>query len=117
MHERSLVQSLLCQVSRLVREHRGAHVSVIRVSMGEFAGVEPELFRLAYDDLVGDTPLCGAELVVDKVPLEARCEACGEEFVVEAFRFKCPSCHSPDTVVVRGEGLILESVTMEGCDP
>ena len=59
----------------------------------------------------------GAELVMDRVPLEARCEACGRAFVVEAFRFECPGCHSPDTVVVRGEGLILESVTMEGCDP
>lgn len=117
MHERSLVQSLLRQVSDLARGQGAVRVSAIRMSVGEFAGVEPELMQIAYDDLVSDTSLIGAELVIERVPLEARCEACGQEFVVEAFRFECPGCHSPNTVVVRGEGLILESVTMEGCDP
>jgi hydrogenase nickel incorporation protein HypA/HybF len=117
MHERSLVQSLLRQVNDLAREQGAVRVAAIRLSVGEFAGVEPELVRLAYDDMVGDTPLCGAELVMDRVALEARCEACGQEFVVEAFRFECPGCHSVNTTVVRGEGLILESITMEGCDP
>jgi hydrogenase nickel incorporation protein HypA/HybF len=117
MHELSLVQSLLRQVGDLARAQGAARVLAVRMSVGEFSGVEPELMQMAYDDLVKDTLLSGAELVMERVPLEARCEICGREFVVEAFRFECPACHSPNTVIMRGDGLILESVTMEGCNP
>lgn len=117
MHERSIVESLLRQVSELARARQAERVTAIRLSVGEFAGVEPGLMQIAYDDMVGGTPLAGAELAIERVPLEARCRNCGREFVVEAYRFECPGCHGTSTSVVRGEGLILESVTMEGPGP
>ena len=116
MHERSIVQTLLRQVSELAREQGDVRVVAIRMSVGEFSGVEPESLQLAYEDMVGETPLAGAELTVERVPLEARCEACGREYVVEAFRFECPACHGREAAVIRGEEMMLESVTVEQPD-
>ena len=113
MHERSLVEALLNQVERLMREQRAARVRVVRVSAGEFSGVEPELLRIAFVDLVDDSAVSGARLELEEVTLEAQCEDCGEEFAVERFRFQCPRCESRRIAIVRGEGLMLESVTME----
>lgn len=152
MHERSLVMALLRQVDQLRRAQGGHRVVMVRVSVGEFSGVEPELLRIAFQDVValecgdfsagnlvsgdaanGDLEIepsnsCGSAIVreflepsvwrgahleLEREPLEAGCQECGWEFAVERFRFVCPKCGSGALNILRGEGLVLQSVTME----
>jgi len=113
MHELSVARSLLEQVDALRRQQGAQCVVSIQVSVGEFAGVEPDLFRSAYEMLVEDTPMRGAELQMERVPLGARCGHCGLDFAVARFRFECPECKAGDVTIVRGQGLVLESVTIE----
>ena len=116
MHEASLVQSLLEQVAGLMREHGAPRGQKIQVCIGEFSGVEPELFRSAYELLVENSPARGAELHLQTVPLRARCRDCGIEFSVQQFCFQCPTCNSRSVQTVQGEDLLLESVTLEADD-
>lgn len=85
----------------------------VRVSVGEFSGVEADLFHSAFEELVDDSPICGARLELQAVPLEARCQVCSCEFAVVNFQFRCPRCDDSRLDIVRGEGLMLESVTLE----
>ena len=113
MHEFTLVTTLLEQVDKLRMSQDAGRVVTIHVSVGEFSGVEPELFQEAYDISVQDSPLDGAELQVTRVPLQARCQDCDTEFPVRKFRFECPTCTGRNLNLISGEGLVLESVTME----
>ena len=113
MHERSLVKALIRQVEDLAREHPDSRVLSIRVRIGEFSGVEADLLAGAYDDLVPDTPLCGARLSIEKVPLEAVCEQCGNKFQIQRFHFVCGKCGSLRLTLHGGEELLLDSVTFE----
>lgn len=113
MHERSLVRQVLRQVAQLMVEHGCERVTEVRLSVGEFSGVEPELLQTAFEEMVNDTPLRGAVLELESVPLEALCEACGDCFAVERFVFLCPVCGSSNISVLRGEQLMLESLVME----
>lgn len=113
MHERSLVRSLLRQVQTLAAEHPADRVAAIRVRIGEFSGVEPELLQTAYEEMAVATSLCGAEFVVQRVPLEATCDQCGKSFAVENYRFQCPGCGSLRLTICGGEELLLESISME----
>lgn len=113
MHERSLVWSLLGQVEDLMREHGAGRVVAIRVGVGQLAGVDPDLFQSAYEDLVEQTPVRGAELRVTAIAVEFQCSDCGTRSELFGFRFLCPLCGSGRVVVLRGEGVILESVTLE----
>lgn len=113
MHERSLVRSLLRQVQALAAEHAADRVVAIRVRVGEFSGVEPELLQSAYEELVAPTTLCGAEFMVERVPLEATCDQCGKSFAVDNYRFQCPDCGSLKLTICGGEELLLESISME----
>jgi hydrogenase nickel incorporation protein HypA/HybF len=113
MHERSLVRALLRQVQAVAQEHAADRVLSIRVRIGEFAGVEPELIASAFDDLVQDTPIRGAALELQRVPLEAVCDQCGHQFHVERFKFECDQCGSLRLTLRGGEELLLESVTFE----
>lgn len=113
MHERSLVHSLLRQVSDLQAKQREGRVVIIRVTMGEFSGVDSELFISAFEELVESSPVRGASLELKTVPLTAHCPACDQEFVIERFQFVCPTCFNRRLNIVRGEGMQLENIVME----
>jgi hydrogenase nickel incorporation protein HypA/HybF len=108
-----LVKALLRQVDAVASEHPASRVSSIRIRIGEFSGVEPDLLSSAYDELVKVTPFPQADLVMEKVPLEAICEQCGNTFRIERFDFQCRNCGSLRLRLRGGEEMLLESVTMQ----
>jgi hydrogenase nickel incorporation protein HypA/HybF len=113
MHERSLVRALLRQVQQVADENSAGQVVSIRVRIGEFSGVEPELLASAYDDLIQGTPLCDATLDMEQVTLEGACDQCGNRFRIEHFDFQCRRCGSLHVTACGGEELLLESVKFE----
>ena len=117
MHEQSLVRALLRQVQAVADEQSASRVVSIRVRLGEMSGVEPELVTSAYDELVQVTPLFGATLSLEQVPLEATCDQCGNTFRIERFHFQCDKCGSLRLSLRGGEELLLESVTLEKNEP
>ena len=80
----------------------------IRVEIGPLSGVEPLLVKAAFSQLAGD-----GTLIIEEVPLTARCDSCRAEFEVEHFHFVCPDCGSRETSVVRGDAFRLMSVTVD----
>lgn len=108
MHEVSLVRSLLEQVSRIVTSQGGRAAVEVRVEIGPLSGVEPLLVKAAFTQLAGD-----GTLIIDEVPLTARCDSCHTEFELENFRFVCPHCDSRETSIVRGDAFRLMSVTVD----
>lgn len=113
MHETSLVRGLLRQVQAVADEHPHGRVRSIRVRIGEFAGVEPELVASAYSLLAAETPLRHAELIVERTPLQAACRGCDAAFQVRGFKFQCPACGGGDLSILGGEECLLDSITME----
>lgn len=113
MHEMSLIRALLRQVHTLCRRHGTGRASVIRLSVGAFCGADPRLLRSAYELATEGQGSGRAELVISEVPLEAGCDLCEEVFRVDHFDFTCPACGSCATRIVRGNDLLLESVTFE----
>jgi hydrogenase nickel incorporation protein HypA/HybF len=108
VHEVSLVRSLLEQVNHIVAEQGGRAAVEVRVEIGPLSGVEPLLVREAFTQLDGD-----GTLIIEEVPLVARCDSCDIEFEVENFRFVCPRCESRETRVIRGDAFRLMSVTVD----
>lgn len=81
MHEYSLVQAMFDQIDEAVRARQAIAVRRVRVRFGPFAGVEPTLFRTAYEvfrvnTICAEAPLeidtCGEsdELILDRLELE-----------------------------------------------
>jgi hydrogenase nickel incorporation protein HypA/HybF len=81
MHEYSLVQAMFDQIGEVIVAQRAQSVRRVRVRIGTGAGVEPVLFRTAYDVFRVNTLCAGApleivrveasdELVLDQLELE-----------------------------------------------
>jgi len=117
MHELSLIRALLQQVDELRASHQAHQLRRINVSVGEFSGVDPDLLQSAFGNSTDGTPLEGVEFLIARVPLTAHCRNCGIDFPLRNFRFVCPDCDSTAIDVVRGEELMLESLTFEETAP
>jgi hydrogenase nickel incorporation protein HypA/HybF len=113
MHEASLVTSLLRQVEQLAARNGGGRIGEIRVSVGPLAGVEPLLFDEAFQRLRLGSTAKTARLVLDAVPLTARCRDCGGEYRSQELEFACPACNGRNVDVIGGDAVILESFTIE----
>ena len=110
MHELSLLQALVEQVTELSHQEGFGRVVEIRLGVGSFSGVEPECLELCFAEAAGDTVLAGATLVWEQIPLELQCTACGQRcFPEPSAEFSCALCGSLATQLVRGRELsILE---------
>jgi hydrogenase nickel incorporation protein HypA/HybF len=113
MHEFSLVDDLLRQVEALRQANAAERVVAIHVSIGELAGVEPDLFRSAFACLAPAANLGAATLQLKEVALEAACRTCAARFRVARFHFVCPHCGAQDLTVIQGEAVVLDSLVLE----
>lgn len=111
MHEVSLIQSLFEEVERQVAAHGGVSVNALHVRIGELSGVDPELFRSAYDLCRAAGPLARAEL---KLSVEAAawvCSLCGNGFTPGSV-LTCTQCGAPARLTC-GDGIFLDRIEAE----
>jgi len=113
MHEISIAQSLVDEVvARLDDDDAGpSRVTSLTLRIGVMSGVVPEALRFAFDAAMRRTPLDGARLEIEAVPLVVWCPACGgERELVGPQRLRCPACAAPTPRIVRGRELELVSI-------
>jgi hydrogenase nickel incorporation protein HypA/HybF len=110
MHELAIAESI---VEIAVRHARGRRVSRVEVTVGHLRQVVPSALSFAFELVAQNTPVEGAELVLDVIPATGRCRTCGVESRMDGFPLLCRSCGSADMAVVAGEELRVESLDVE----
>lgn len=113
MHELSIAQSLLDLVAEHVSEHRRKDVRVVRIRVGGLAGVIPESLEFCFDALVAGTPLSGAHLEIERVPIKLSCNSCRGSFEIDSPRFLCPGCEGSSVRMETGRELDLAEVELQ----
>ena len=112
MHEASIALNLIEAVEQRLEARPPATVAAIHVRVGELAGVSTEALEFAFDCLAAGTPLAGARLVFEQVPLTMACEACGRTSRVEDLVFRCPACGSEKTRISTGRELEVRTLEL-----
>jgi hydrogenase nickel incorporation protein HypA/HybF len=112
MHEAGIALNLIEAVQQRLAAEPGARVALIHVRVGELAGVSTDALDFAFECLAATTPLAGAKLVFDLVPLILACEACGQQSPVEDLVFRCGVCGSERTRVVSGRELEVRTIEL-----
>jgi len=108
MHELSVCQALLTEVSRLSRDHGDATVRRIVLRCGPLSGVEPELLRRAFEVARAGGIASAATLEIEATPVRVECRDCDTQGDVPPNKLVCPACGSWRTRVVAGEDLLLQ---------
>jgi hydrogenase nickel incorporation protein HypA/HybF len=115
MHELSIAQDII----DIVRQHLPAgeshKVSTVKIRVGDMAGVVSDSLEFCFSVIVNATPMEGAVLVIERVPLVIRCNQCRKEHTLDDPAFRCPFCSSPDVQVISGNELqVVEIEVTDG---
>jgi hydrogenase nickel incorporation protein HypA/HybF len=116
MHELSVCQALLAQVSEIARAHRASGVKEIVVAVGPLSGVEPALLAGAFQLARTRSCAADAELRFEPAPVRVCCTECGAESACAANRLLCAQCGGYRTRLVSGDELRLLRVELLSAD-
>lgn len=107
--------SVTMSMLRIVEDHMARNnvtrLKRLNIKVGGLTAVEPEQLRFCFVVCTAGTPMEGAVLDIEEVPLAGRCTGCGAEFRMEYFLQSCPACDGPS--VIKAAGDELEVVSME----
>ena len=111
MHEMGIaLQIVEIATTSLPADLGEARVAAVNLKIGKLAAVVPESLRFCFDVAVKDTPLAGAKLVIDEVPIVASCNDCNAQWTIDEPVFICETCQSGSLEILSGRELDIESI-------
>lgn len=112
MHELSVCQALIEQVTEIARQHQASSVPQITLHIGPLSGVEPALLQNAFPLAAAGTVAEGAQLLIEPQPLRVQCETCGAETEASPNRLLCGVCGDYHTRLLSGDELLLANLEL-----
>lgn len=113
MHELAITESILRIAVDEAQKHGANKVLSIRIKVGDFSGVVPQLIQEYYNIVSKATAAEGAELIIDRVPVTIKCLDCGKECIIDRAKIKCPGCGSINIKMVTGREFYVDSMEVE----
>lgn len=113
MHELSIALSLVdlaCEEA----ERLNARVDALHLRIGALSGVVVEALEFSFALATAGTAIDGARLVVEQMPIVARCSICDVDRVIPSEQhLRCPVCRTSTQVVVSGTELELFALEVQ----
>jgi hydrogenase nickel incorporation protein HypA/HybF len=106
VHELALMESVVETVLEQIGEQR---VAVVRLEIGELAGVAADALAFGFDVCARGTRIEGAVLDIVEIAGRARCHSCHTVQPYPSYGAPCP-CGSFDRELVNGDELRLKEV-------
>jgi hydrogenase nickel incorporation protein HypA/HybF len=114
VHELSIAQSIIDIVLQHLPEEVDGEVRSVKVRLGRLSGVVPQSLDFCFSSIVDETPLRGARLEIEPVPVRAECLTCGDAFTREDDAvYICPQCRGTEIRFITGTELQVAEVTLE----
>ena len=117
MHEFSVARALVAEIHRIVEDQGGGCVTSVELDLGPLSGIEPSQLAEAFRVLTAEGELSRVALHLNEVPLEARCNACGRQFEILDYQFRCLHCGDENLLIERGDGVIIRALTISDDSP
>lgn len=117
MHELSIAHSLVELAIEAAEDTGMKRVRALYLKLGALSGVVKEALEFSFDVVIQGTPLEGARLVVEDVPVKVFCPHCQEAHILpEPFPMRCPVCGMKTGQVLEGREMELYALEGDGED-
>ena len=113
MHELSVAQSIVDIVLQHLPKEEDVAVKSVGLRLGAMAGIVPDSLEFCFGAITKGTPLEGAALVIEHVPLRAHCNECGADADIEPTLFACPSCGGRSLTILSGREMQVKEIEVE----
>ena len=112
MHEATLAENIINLALKIAEENHAEKISAVGLKIGDMAGVEIEALNLSFEVLTRGTAAENAKLLVEKIPIRAKCNKCEKTFSPKNFNFFCPECDGI-LILQSGRELLIDFVDCE----
>ncbi|MFW5731368.1 MAG: hydrogenase maturation nickel metallochaperone HypA [Desulfonatronovibrionaceae bacterium] len=116
MHEMSIAHSLVGIIEQEMARHEVTRLIRVKIKYGRISAIVPEALQTAFEAMTMDTPLQGAVLETQEVPLVARCRECGREFSPQGdlMIMTCTHCQAEfGHEIISGKELYIDELEAE----
>ena len=118
MHELSIATSIVEAVTESAAAYPGARVKEVRLRVGALASVVEDSLQFCWELATDGSPIAGAALVINKLPVVVHCDACGVDSKLDGVQsFRCPRCGEIAADLRQGRELEIESIELEEPEP
>jgi hydrogenase nickel incorporation protein HypA/HybF len=114
MHEMAVTQSMLDMAVVKAREVRATAITRINLVIGDMSSVLDESVQFYFNFVSKGTLAEGAQLVFQRIAIQARCRKCGAEFQPGADHWQCPGCGDTGVEIIAGSEFYMDSIEVEG---
>ena len=133
MHEWALAEAVIATALEESKKEGLTEITEIKLTIGELQQIELPIFTFALDALAKEhaesSLLTNVKIELETEPAILRCHVCETEWQFhqsslsedesEAVHFapevahaylRCPNCKSPDFEIIRGRGVVIQSI-------
>jgi hydrogenase nickel incorporation protein HypA/HybF len=111
MHEASIAQSVIDIALRELEKSGFKKVDSVTLRIGSASGLLIDSLEFTFHALKAGTPLEGARLLIEEIPVGGSCLSCGRGFSSsEKFVLCCPHCESREIKVHAGRALDITEI-------
>ena len=111
MHEMGIALQIIEIANDSIPPDAGdVRVEKINLKIGKLAAVVPDSLRFCFDVAVKDSPLEGAILFIQTLPVVARCRDCDAQWTINGPAFTCENCSGGSLEILSGRELDIESI-------
>jgi hydrogenase nickel incorporation protein HypA/HybF len=110
LHELAIAESVV-EIAR--RHAAGRQVTKVYLKVGHLRQVFPSALTFSFELVAQGTPVEGAELEMEEIPVTGKCRECGAENQLTEFPLQCVACGAFDLEILQGEELYVESLELE----
>lgn len=113
MHELAVTEGMLNLAISEATRHNSKKILSIKLKLGEYSDIVPEIVQEFFDIVSRDTIAEGAKLMVERIPVTVECLDCGITSTLERSQFACPHCGSVAIKMLTGKEFFIESLEAE----
>lgn len=113
MHEISLLENVLQLIQEAAQAQGFSRVRLVRLEIGELAGVEEEALHFSFDIVMHGSLAQGAKLEIIRLPGQGRCRHCAILIPMATLLDACPQCGSYGLEVMRGTEMRIKELEVE----
>jgi hydrogenase nickel incorporation protein HypA/HybF len=113
MHEMGIaIQIIDIAKSSIPDNVKGVPVERVNIAVGKLSAIVPSSLKFCFDIAVKETPLEGAKLHIEELPVTLQCKKCNNKWVADQPVFLCKKCDNTDIEMISGRELDIVSIEL-----
>ena len=111
MHEMGIALQIIdIATASIPTDMASGKIERVNLQVGKLTAVVPSSLRFCFEIAAKETPLAGAELVIEELPVVAQCQQCDHKWTIEEAAFTCPECQGGELSLLSGRELDIKSI-------